>query len=200
MSRSRRLAYCLPPLLWMALILSLSTEMASAQETARVLDPLFHWLLPRATPIQIDVLHALTRKAGHVTEYGIFAALWYRAFRRGLLWSPRASVAGALLAALALASLDEAHQSVLPMRTASAGDVAIDMAGAVAAVAVAWVGWRVAVDAAAGTLLWIAAAGGAAILVVNLLTGVPSGALWITAPAAALALLARRSWRKRLRA
>jgi hypothetical protein len=46
-------------------------------------------------------------------------------------------------------------------------------------------------------LLWLAAAGGAVALAVNYATGVPSGHLWVTVPAAALVLAARHRWSRR---
>jgi hypothetical protein len=71
-------------------------------------------------------------------------------------------------------------------------DVATDSIGAVIVVTLALLGWRTAIDRLTSTLLWIALLGGVAFLALNTLTGVPSGALWLTAPLAALLLVARR--------
>ena len=186
-----RPAYWLPPVAWMAVVLGLSSEAASAEQTSRFLLPFLRWLLPGAAPEQIAALHGLTRIAGHVVEYAILALLWFRAFRRGRGLGPRAS------AWLALA--DEWHQSGLRARTGSALDVALDAAGAVGALGVARLGWRAALDGAATLGLWLAALGGGAVLAVNAWAGVASGVLWLTAPAAALALLVRRLRRARAR-
>lgn len=187
-----RPAHWLPPVFWMGVILALSSDTGSAEQTTRLLLPLLQWLLPWATPAQLDPVHLLARKTGHLVEYAVLAALWFRAFARGRGLAPRASSWLALAISLAWAFLDEWHQSTLFSRTGSAWDVAIDGVGAVAALAAARLGWRAAVDLATAILLWIAAIGGAAVLAVNAFTGVASGILWLTAPAAAAGLLARR--------
>ena len=194
-----RPAYWLPPVAWMAVVLGLSSEAASAEQTSRFLLPFLRWLLPGAAPEQIAALHGLTRIAGHVVEYAILALLWFRAFRRGRGLGPRASAWLALAPSLAWAVVDEWHQSGLRARTGSALDVALDAAGAVGALGVARLGWRVALDGAATLGLWVAALGGGAVLAVDAWAGVASGVLWLTAPAAALALLVRRLRRARAR-
>lgn len=187
-----RIGLWLPPLLWMGVILVLSTDAASGERTGRLLMPVLRALLPGASPLQIEALHALARKAAHVTEYAILAALWFRAFARGPGW-PAGRAGGAVLAiAAGWAALDEARQALVLSRTASLGDVALDVLGAAAATAVAGWGWRGAVDAATGALLWVAAVGGALVIALNLGVGVPAGLLWITVPAAIVALVVRR--------
>lgn len=191
----RPLAPWAPPLAWMAVILLLSSELASARETSRFLTPLLGWLVPWATPLAIEALHGLLRKVGHLAEYAVLAALWLRALRhRG--WSPRRAGPVALAIALAWAAGDEAHQSFLASRTGHVGDVVLDGAGALAAVLLVRSGWRRAASAATGVALWVAAAGGALALGVNALAGVPSGALWITVPVAGLALVLRQRRRR----
>ena len=193
------LAHWLPPIAWMALVLGLSTDAASAEQTSRFLLPLLHWLLPGAAPEQIAAMHGLVRKAGHVTEYAILALLWFRAFRRGRGLGPRASAWLALGVGLAWAFLDEWHQSALLARTGSALDVLLDATGAVAALGVVRLGWRAALDGAATLCLWAAALGGGTFLAINAWIGVASGVLWLAVPAAVLALLARRLLRTRAR-
>lgn len=189
-----RLAYWLPPVLWMAVIAWLSTGAFSADQTGSLLLPLLRWLLPWATAGQLDTLHALGRKAGHLTEYAILAVLWFRALVHAWPERRRAASWVALALAVATALADEWQQSRLVARTGSAVDVAIDAAGALAALAVARRGWRPAVDAVTTALLWTAAGGGALLLVVDTLAGVGARALWVTAPAAAVVLLVR--WRR----
>jgi len=122
--------YWLPPLAWMALIWGLSTDMGSAEHTVGLLAWLVERLAPWATPAQVALAHAVFRKLGHVTEYAILAALWYRALRAG-------RTLHALPIALALsvtwAAIDEVHQVFVPSRTPSAVDVLIDSLGALAA-------------------------------------------------------------------
>jgi VanZ family protein len=185
----------LPPILWMGVIVVLSTDVGSGEHTGRLLIPVLRWLVPGASALQIEALHGLARKAAHGTEYGILAVLWFRAFARGPGWPPGRAAGAALTVALGWALLDEAHQTIVLSRTASLGDVALDVLGAAAATAVARWGWRRAVDVATGALLWAAAAGGALITAVHLWVGLPAGLLWVSAPAAAVALVLRRRYR-----
>lgn len=185
------LAYWLPPALWMAAITVLSSDVGSAEHTEHWLVPLLRLVAPWATPTQLDALHWLARKAGHLTEYAVLAALWYRAFARGRHMAPRSAATIAFAISLVWAILDETHQVFVPSRVASIKDVAIDGIGALLAMLVATVGWRIAIDRATAVLLWSALIGGLAFLVLNALTGVPSGLLWFSAPLAAILLIAR---------
>src|SRR2546428_2364067 len=133
-----RLAPWLPPVLWMAVTVWLSTDIASGEHTSQLLLPALRWLLPWATPGQLHPVHRLLRKGAHLTEYAILAALWYRAFTRERNLSARAASCTAFAISLAWAALDEWHQSFLPSRTSSAMDVALDGAGAALALVVDW--------------------------------------------------------------
>src|SRR5207249_3499993 len=139
-----RPAHWLPPVLWMGVIMLLSTDTGSAAHTSELLLPLLHWLLPWASPGDLAAIHGLVRKGAHLTEYAILAALWYRAFTRGRrLTSPT----GGWLAfgiSLARATLAEWHQAFLPSRTARATDRGIDGPGAPAALIGADRCWRAA--------------------------------------------------------
>ncbi len=181
----------LPPLVWMGVIFVLSTDVGSAEHTRSWLEPLFRAMLPGATDAQIGAVHILVRKAAHVTEYAILAALWFRALARGRGWRAAAPGRTALGIAAAWALVDEGHQAFVISRGAGVGDVFLDTAGATAAVLVARLGWRAAARGATTVLLWIAALGGGAVLALNAAVGVPSGVLWVTAPAAVLLLALR---------
>jgi len=187
----RRLAFWLPPIVWMMLILVLSTDFGSATMTRRLLGGPLHWLLPWATPAQIAALHAAIRKIAHLVEYGVLAALWFRALTRERTSPARAGWV-TLGVAIACALLDESIQSTTASRTGSPVDVAIDTAGAAATLALVRYDWRRIVDRVTTAALWMAAIGGALALAVNWMAGVPSIALWITTPVAALLLLVRR--------
>lgn len=189
-----RPTYWLPPALWMAVIMWLSSDVGSAEHTEHWLVPILRMLAPWAAPAQLEALHGLARKGGHLSEYAVLGALWFRALVRGRGLSPRAATWIAFAISLGWAILDEAHQSLVPARTASGTDVAIDGIGTLLALGVARLGWRGTADRATTLLLWAGLLGGGAFLVVNALAGVPSGALWLTAPAAALLLLARRMY------
>lgn len=122
-----------PALLWMGVIFFFSTDLFSTGETGRFLLPFLAWLFPWAAPETLDLLHGGLRKVGHLTEYGVLALLWYRARAYGTAaWAPGAA-ALALLVAVAYAVTDEGHQAFLASRSGSIVDVAIDAAGAAAA-------------------------------------------------------------------
>src|SRR2546430_3860314 len=98
----------------MGMIVGLSTDTASAEHTSQLLLPILRWLLPWATPGQVDTIHGLVRKGAHLTEYAILAALWYRAFRRGRTLGPRAAGLGALVVSVDRKStrLNSSHSQI----------------------------------------------------------------------------------------
>ena len=125
----------LPTLLWMAVIMVLSTDAFSADQTGAVLVPSLRWLAPWATPAQIEMAHAVIRKLAHFGEYAILATLWFETFQGAPGWSVRRAQWVAFGISVAWAFLDEAHQATTLTRTASARDVVLDAAGAVSALA-----------------------------------------------------------------
>jgi VanZ family protein len=175
----------------MAVIVGFSTDAASSEHTESWLLPFLRTLAPWATAAQLEALHWLARRLAHLSEYAILAALWLRGFVRGRGLTPRNAGLLALAISAAWAILDELHQSFVPSRSASVADVALDTTGALIALTIAHAGWRRAADRATAALLWTALVGGAGFLLVNAIAGVRSGALWLTVPTAALALLAR---------
>jgi VanZ family protein len=190
-----RLASWLPPLAWMAVIAWFSTGTWSAEHTGGLLLTIARTLAPWLTPRDLVALNHLVRKLAHITVYGILAALWWRALVREA-WAPSRAGWTALAVSLAWATLDEAHQALEPSRTGSAADVAIDGAGAAAALVFLRLGIRDAMAATTTFALWAAAVGGVVLLVIDGLAGLSSGLLWLTTLIAALALLLDR-WRRR---
>ena len=178
----------LPPLAWSALIAWFSGAGWSAGVTAQLLEPWLRALAPWAAPEQIAALHGLARKAGHVTEYAMLALLWRRAL------TPPGSWRAPLLLSALTAVLDEAHQATTPTRQGSIADVLLDVAAAVLALLVATRGPGRAADRLARILLWVAAAGGTALLAIDLAAAAPAGWLWLSVPGAWLALWV---WRRR---
>ena len=180
------------PATWMVVILWIGSDSGSAEHTGRIILPFLRILFPTASPVQIDTIHSGIRKLGHLTEYAILATLWLRAFcvvrgtvRERAAWP-------AWLIAVAWAVIDESYQSTVRSRTGSPFDVALDSVGALTVVLPARLGWRVPVDALTRSALWIAAVGGAALLIVNVVTDVSPGVLWLTVPVAVVALVLRR--------
>lgn len=192
-----RPAYSLPPVVWMAVIFALSSNLGSSTETSAILVPLLRWLFPWASPGDLDTVHGLARKGGHVTEYAILAVLWFRALRGGRHLAPGSAAWGTVAISVAWAALDEWHQSFVPSRTASPMDVALDGASATLALLVTVRGWRAVLDGVTAVLLWLGAGGGAAVLAINLWADVPSRALWLTTPVSLVLLFARRRLRRK---
>jgi VanZ family protein len=128
-----------PVVLWMGFIFLMSTDVASASHTSRIIEPLLRLLHPDITPAGLDLGHLIARKCGHLSEYAVLALLARRALAKsaaGTGWSWPA-VAGAWAIATAYAVTDEFHQAFVASRTSSAGDVLIDAIGAAAGLA-AW--------------------------------------------------------------
>ncbi len=134
----RRLAYWLPAICIALIISGFSTSIFSGEHTSRIIIPLLHWLFPSANQNTLEVFHFGIRKAAHITEFGMFSAAVFhgiRGERRG--WRPEWAVI-ALLIAAGYAGLDEWHQSFVPTRQASIGDVLIDSTGALLAQLSIW--------------------------------------------------------------
>ena len=190
----KRLVTWIPALIWTALVLGFSSSDFSAENTGSLLAPLLIWLFPSLTPDQIGAIHVLLRKMAHVTEYGVLAMLWFRALTRGAGFRVPTGCLLALAISVAAAMVDESHQATIPSRTGSAADVLLDSIGAAAALIPASLGWRWAVGATTGVLLWIAVIGGLLALTLDLAVGAHGGVLWLTIPIAGALLIYR--WRR----
>lgn len=132
----------MPPLAWMGVILTLSTDFFSPLRTGLVMVPMLHELLPAASPGFLNSLHFALRKTAHFMEYAVLSLLWYRAFVRSTMLSAGRAATAALLIAMAWAGCDEAFQAFMPARSARLVDVMIDDAGAIVGVTVALGGRR----------------------------------------------------------
>ena len=62
------------PIAWMALILWLGSDSGSTERTGPLIMPLLRFLFPASSPFQLEAMHSLVRKLGHLTEYAILAA------------------------------------------------------------------------------------------------------------------------------
>lgn len=140
--------YWLPVIVWMALIFSASADAASGARSSRIIEPIIRWVKPDISRETLWTIVVVIRKTAHVLEYAVLAMLLWRARRKPALakgqpwdWS---HAAFAIAVAALYALTDEIHQSLVPNRGASFGDVCLDTAGAVFGVAVVWVlvRWR----------------------------------------------------------
>ncbi|MDP9362182.1 MAG: VanZ family protein [Acidobacteriota bacterium] len=126
----RLLTYWFPPIIWAAVILSASTDAFSASNTGGWLERITAWLGYPLAPSTHDLVNHVIRKIAHVTEYGIFSALSFRALRgERTRWTLRWAIGAVVLAAF-VASIDEFHQTFVPSRTGTWHDVVLDTAGA----------------------------------------------------------------------
>lgn len=123
-----------PPIIWGLMILGFSGDVLGMPHTSRFIVPLLQWMFPGASPETILWLHGLVRKFGHLIEYGIFAALWFRAFRWG---APQAWDWRWVIRPLALvvpwAMADEYRQTWTATRSGTFSDVVLDVGGAATA-------------------------------------------------------------------
>jgi VanZ family protein len=126
-----------PALLWAALISIFSTGTFTDENTASVIIPILHWLLPKASYDTLLLLHHIIRKTAHFVEYFIFSLLILRALRAGRRDARLRWALAAILIVAGYASLDEFHQSFVPGRTPAISDVLLDTSGGTAAQAIA---------------------------------------------------------------
>jgi len=113
----------LPVVVWGIVIFTMSTSTFSALNTSKFIEPILRWVFPLASKETITVLHALVRKSAHFTEYGVLFWLLLRGPMAGRPYM-------ALTVCVLYAFLDEGHQILVPGRTASLYDVALDSTGA----------------------------------------------------------------------
>jgi VanZ family protein len=122
-----------PLILWIGLILFLSTGQASMSNTSRFIRPLLEFLFPNSPEETLIVYHNYIRKLAHVTEYAILAFWASRAFlysRRTFLRRLWFLFAFGLV--FIVASIDETNQSYIASRTGSIYDVLLDVTGGAA--------------------------------------------------------------------
>jgi VanZ family protein len=135
-STKRILKVWLPSVIWLAVIVTESTNLGSSEHTQRILYPILHYLFGIG-PQRFAVLHIVLRKTGHFVGYATLSVLLFRSWRGTfprlstrwcLQWATLAFAGTALVAAL-----DEFHQSFLPSRTGNFRDVVLDSSAALAA-------------------------------------------------------------------
>jgi VanZ family protein len=131
-----------PAILWACLIFTASTDSFSSDNTASVLYPMLHAVIPHLTTAQFQVIHHFIRKSAHFSEYFIFYLVLFRGIRgshSGWRWTWAWT---AWFVAAAYSALDEIHQSFVASRTASAWDSLLDSIGALVALAIVYLFYR----------------------------------------------------------
>ncbi|HZO82841.1 MAG TPA: VanZ family protein [Candidatus Binataceae bacterium] len=122
-SIERTIVKWLPALVWATVIFVLSTSYFSAAATSRIIDPILRWLMPSASAATVALGHDLVRKSAHFANYAI---LFWLLIRGPMAGRPYTAFVLCVLYAL----LDEGHQVLVPGRTPSLYDVALDSTGA----------------------------------------------------------------------
>jgi VanZ family protein len=133
MNNSSRLALHLnswcPPLLWGLAILVFSGDWGSSHRTFS----LILWVLSRISDLsagQIVFVHGALRKLGHMLAYGVLTFLWFRSYQLHRPDRRLLCLFLAVFSSLAVALMDEGHQSLVRTRSGSIMDIGWDMAGA----------------------------------------------------------------------
>ena len=75
--------YWMPVVIWGIILAVNSTDLMSAQHTSRFIEPFLRWLNPDISAASILAVQLVVRKAAHVTEYAILAALLLRGLSLG---------------------------------------------------------------------------------------------------------------------
>jgi VanZ family protein len=122
-------------IVWIFVISFFSTDSFSDARTSGIIIPVLKFLLPFASPEQLEIGHSICRKAGHVLEYFVLGILAWRAFR-GDLRDGSAVLLKSVSLVLVVALTDELHQSFTSTRVSSIIDVGYDFFGGLVAICV----------------------------------------------------------------
>ncbi len=140
-SHASRWRWWWPAIVMMIFIFIGSTDLGAMSHQSRFLVPFLQWLgLGEAAVLGVILV---IRKLSHLTEYAVLGVLLWRAwlqrpvFRPAVAW-PWSAASIPLAICVGYALLDEFHQSFVPSRSASLGDVLIDSGGAAIGLALLW--------------------------------------------------------------
>ncbi|MGH9496414.1 MAG: VanZ family protein [Candidatus Sulfotelmatobacter sp.] len=124
-------------ILWLIVIAIESTTYLSAHNTSKILYPILHFMFG-INHARFEVWHFYIRKGGHVVGYAMLSVLLFRAWKETLpapgnpKWTMRWATIAVLGTAI-VASLDEWHQSFLPLRTGIWQDAVLDTVAGITA-------------------------------------------------------------------
>jgi VanZ family protein len=135
-----RIKNWLPVIAWAGLIFFFSTDEFSSSNTSPIVESLASWVFPEISSQSLEMIHLAVRKLAHWSEYFVLAALLLRALKNeaGKKWKWRHATPTLVFVFLYAAS-DEFHQTFVPSRTASVGDVMIDVFGGICGIL--WMYW-----------------------------------------------------------
>jgi VanZ family protein len=135
-----RIKNWLPVVAWAGLVFYFSTDQFSSWNTGETFGLLLSRLFPDMPTEHIEPVHGTMRKLGHWGEYFVLSVLFLWALQNetGKRWKVRHAIY-TLIFVLLYAISDELHQSFVPSRTASFGDVTIDLLGGICGVV--WTYW-----------------------------------------------------------
>lgn len=132
----------LPAVVWLLVIVALSSSWASATTTEKLIVQVLRALGVPLTPGMVQSLNHLSRIAAHLLLYGVFAFLVWRGFER-MPQPPRLTRPGMLAIVLLIvatcAAADELHQWTLVTRTGAVRDIVLDASGGVLGLLVSWI-------------------------------------------------------------
>ena len=130
-------------MVWTAVVLIASTAPFSAEHTGTILAFVISNIFGSIDPSRFALIHFLVRKSAHLTEYGILALFFFRAWRGDHFFNWRFAWARQAWAmCIAVAATDEFHQSFVGSRGSSLWDVALDAAGGAAVLMIVWLHWK----------------------------------------------------------
>ena len=119
----------------------MSGDLGSGNNSLGILKWLFSGFVA-LEPAQLNMINFYVRKTGHVLAYGLMYFFWFRAFRGHADCGPWRACLWSLGCCLFYSSMDEGRQWFYPSRTASIGDVILDMSGASLAALITAAVWR----------------------------------------------------------
>lgn len=154
-----RLFYWLIPTLWMGLIFISSATPYEHQDVKpflsgvdlQFMEPLLSWIefsynqsVISVEAIEIEgVIEFFLRKGAHVGVFFILTCLFYVALAMNTKWKKSTLYISSVMLTAIYAVFDELHQGITPNRTPYAGDVMLDMFGAILAVAFIAIYWKI---------------------------------------------------------
>ncbi len=121
--------YWLPVVVWAAIIIQATGRTFDAPHTSSWLGTLLGAVGLHFSAQTLHVVNIAFRKVGHLTGYGILAALSFRAVREGRRGFALPWALIALAITVCVASTDEYLQSFTPTRTSTPWDVLLDTIG-----------------------------------------------------------------------